>query len=68
MYEKNRQELLELAQNLLEREEEPELPVISQVIMIYTLVIKIVIFNSFGFCFFNVTNDLTFIIKINKWA
>ncbi|VVA91649.1 unnamed protein product [Arabis nemorensis] len=30
MYEKNRQELLELAKNLLEREEEPELPVISQ--------------------------------------
>ena len=32
MYEKNRQELLELAKNLLEREEEPELPVISQVV------------------------------------
>ncbi|CAN8304906.1 unnamed protein product [Cochlearia groenlandica] len=30
MYEKNRQELLELAKNLLEREEEQELPVILQ--------------------------------------
>ncbi|CAA7056625.1 unnamed protein product [Microthlaspi erraticum] len=30
MYEKNRQELIELAKNLLEREEESELPVISQ--------------------------------------
>ncbi|XP_010498095.1 PREDICTED: uncharacterized protein LOC104775854 [Camelina sativa] len=30
MYEKNRQELLELAKNLLEREEEPELTVVSQ--------------------------------------
>ncbi|KFK30870.1 hypothetical protein AALP_AA6G036500 [Arabis alpina] len=30
MYEKNRQELLELAKNLLEREEEPQLSVITQ--------------------------------------
>ncbi|CAN8312376.1 unnamed protein product [Cochlearia groenlandica] len=30
MYEKNRKELRELAKNLLEREEEPELPIISQ--------------------------------------
>lgn len=45
MYEKNRQELLELAKNLLEREEEPELPVISQVNEFFfvelTLIIKI---------------------------
>jgi hypothetical protein len=32
MYETNRQELVDLAKNLLEREEEPELFSISQVI------------------------------------
>lgn len=36
MYEKNRQELLELAKNLLEREE-AELPVISQVIILHSI-------------------------------
>jgi len=39
MYETNRQELVDLAKNLLEREEEPELFSISQVIW-YSLIHK----------------------------
>lgn len=34
MYETNRQELVDLAKNLLEREEEPEFSAISQVIFV----------------------------------
>lgn len=66
MYKKNRQELIELAKNLLEREEESELPVISQVMdfsfELTLMIMRIDDNRDLTPFLFLIADDITFII------